>query len=149
MIFRPPSPCHLSIPHIQQRHNGECLAACVNMVCSYLKKPIDYNRLVKLLRIQKELGTPFTQVQNIQTLGIEVNYQEYGALNELYNLLCGGWPSIVGLKTNELPYWKKVNVQHAVVVVGMDADHVYLNDPAFPNAPVRVLLGDFDLAWLA
>ena len=37
---------------------------------------------------------------------------------------------------------------HAVVVVGMDDQHVYLNDPGFPEAPVKVSHGDFGLAWL-
>ena len=31
----------------------------------------------------------------------------------------------------------------------IDSDHVYLNDPDLPEAPVAVPLADFDLAWLA
>ncbi len=38
---------------------------------------------------------------------------------------------------------------HAVVVTGLDDDYIYLNDPAFTNAPIQVRRGDFDLAWLA
>jgi hypothetical protein len=30
----------------------------------------------------------------------------------------------------------------------MDDTHVYLNDPALPNAPILVSRGDFELAWL-
>lgn len=30
----------------------------------------------------------------------------------------------------------------------MDAQSVYLNDPAFANAPIQVSQGDFQLAWL-
>ena len=57
-------------------------------------------------------------------------------------------PCIASILTGDLPYWP-VNVPHAAVVVGMEKNFVYLNDPAFVEAPVRVGRGDFDLAWLA
>jgi predicted double-glycine peptidase len=38
-------------------------------------------------------------------------------------------------------------LQHAVVVVGLDDSSVYLNDPAMDYGPIRVSIGDFDLAW--
>lgn len=72
-----------------------------------------------------------------------------GALEELYTFLTAGWPCIASVQTQELPYWNGVNVYHAVVVVGMDATQVYLNDPELPAGPVPVSLRDFDLAWLA
>ncbi|MCB0111712.1 MAG: C39 family peptidase [Caldilineaceae bacterium] len=98
--------------------------------------------------IRRGLGTPFSQIQHLHPLGVTVIYQEFGTLPEIYDLLCHGWPCIVGVQTQELPHWNKVNTQHAVVVVGMDQDHVYLNDPEFPAVPIQTPLGDFDLAWL-
>ena len=38
---------------------------------------------------------------------------------------------------------------HALVVLGMDENYVYVNDPAFRVAPIPVPIGDFELAWLA
>jgi uncharacterized protein YvpB len=61
--------------------------------------------------------------------------------------LLHGEPCIVFLRTGELPYWQE-DTGHAVVLVGMDEDVVYLNDPAFAQAPQRVSRGDFLLAWL-
>ncbi len=52
------------------------------------------------------------------------------------------------LQTDELPYWND-DTLHAVLVIGLDDTDIYLNDPAFPNGPVQVSRGDFDLAWLA
>ena len=52
------------------------------------------------------------------------------------------------MQTENLPYWPH-NTLHAVVVVGIDDRSVYLNDPEFPEAPIAVPVGDFDLAWLA
>jgi uncharacterized protein YvpB len=35
-----------------------------------------------------------------------------------------------------------------VLVVGFDEHAVYINDPAFEQAPQRVPRADFELAWL-
>ncbi len=47
--------------------------------------------------------------------------------------------------TAELPYWSRP-CAHAVVAVGMDETWVWVNDPAFEQAPIRVSTGDFALA---
>jgi uncharacterized protein YvpB len=80
---------------------------------------------------------------------LKVVYQKGGTLPQLYNLLAAGWPVIVSVQTQELPYWNGVASLHAVVLVGMDEEDVYLNDPAWTEAPVQAPIGDFDLAWLA
>ena len=64
----------------------------------------------------------------------------------LYRLLTFGWPSLVAVDTGELPYWQS-SVGHVVVLVGMDGEHVFLNDPALPEAPMRISMSDFYLAW--
>jgi uncharacterized protein YvpB len=51
------------------------------------------------------------------------------------------------VSTVELPYWQ-ISTDHAVLVVGMDGQRVYLHDPAFANAPIQVSMGAFELAWL-
>jgi ABC-type bacteriocin/lantibiotic exporter with double-glycine peptidase domain len=149
MIFRPPSSCRLNVPHIKQTQPGECLVACAVMICTYLSISQSYKHLAKMLAVEQGIGTPFSRIRNLENLGITVDYHEYGTLQELYNLLYAGWPSIVSVQTAELPYWNQVSTQHALVVIGMDAQHVFVNDPEFPHAPLQVLLGDFDLAWLA
>ncbi|MEA3338389.1 MAG: hypothetical protein U9R15_00335 [Chloroflexota bacterium] len=50
------------------------------------------------------------------------------------------------VRTGELPYWEK-DAPHAIVVIGIEAGITYLDDPAFENAPLPVLVGDFLLAW--
>ncbi|MEM7534869.1 MAG: C39 family peptidase [Chloroflexota bacterium] len=71
-----------------------------------------------------------------------------GTLDNLYDALTKNVPAIVPVQTAELPYWNHTPNQHAVVLVGMDAQFVYLNDPAFHIPALRVPIGDFDLAWL-
>ena len=137
----------LPVPHLQQRAPGECLAACAAMVLAYLNVPVDYNYLLKLLHIKRDIGAPASNIRNLEPLGVKVIYKQ-GTLSELYSHLNNGFPCIASVRTGELPYWRSEDLLHAVVVVGLDDHAVYLNDPAFPNAPAQTTRGDFDLAWL-
>lgn len=142
-----PTPVLLPVPHVEQRRTGECLAACAAMVLKYLGTSFWYRRLVRVLRIRRDLDTAFPDVERLTSLGITVVLRK-GTLQELHQILEAGWPCIVPVKTQELPYWN-MPTEHAVVVVGMDEQSIYLNDPAFAEAPIKVSIGDFDLAWLA
>ena len=51
------------------------------------------------------------------------------------------------VRTGFLDYWTE-DVYHAVVVVGMDASLVYLNDPWFDVAPQAVPRDTFLAAWV-
>ena len=141
------SPILLPIEHVQQHAGGECLAACVTMVLNYLDAPIPYKRLLALLHIKRGLGTPFYNIRELEKQGVSVLYKK-GTLAELYQHLLNGLPCIVAVQTEQLPYWEGVISGHVVVVVGIDAQHLLVNDPEFASAPLRVKFGDFDLAWL-
>lgn len=135
----------LPVPLIQQRDEGECLAACAAMVLDYMGMSVPYARLLKLLRIQW-FGTASFRIHELEKLGLVVAFKE-GTLEELHDHLAQDRPCITPVKTAELPYRDDAR-DHAVVVVGLDDKHVYLNDPDFPNAPIEASHGDFGLAWL-
>lgn len=147
LIFQPPSSVQLSVPHKQQAQNGDCLAICVEMVLTYLGASFDSAQIAKTLRIQPNAGTPFPTIRELEKLSVLVGYRRNGSLETLYTLLRHGWPVIAAVDTGPLPYWD-ISTGHAVVVVGMESEHIFLNDPGMPDGPTRVLLGDFDLAWL-
>ena len=115
------------------------------MVLEYLGRPVDYARLITLLGIQ-DFGAPSSNIRRLAKLGLSVSFSQ-GTQAELEAHLLGGEPCIVFLRTRELSYWTE-DTGHAVVLVGMDSDAVYFNDPAFGDAPQRVSRGDFLLAWL-
>ncbi len=138
---------HLSIPHIQQQQPGECLAACAQMILTHLSLQVAYERLLKLLQVRSGYGTPASNIRYLETLDLEVRYQSLGTFEDLYDNLSQGQPCIAFIKAGELPYWEE-NVNHAVVVVGLDDQFIYFNDPAFPTAPVQIERQEFDLAWL-
>ena len=139
-------PVHLTVPHIQQQWPGECLAACAEMILTYLAIPVRHKRLLKLLRVKSGVGAPAANIRHLEQLNLEVIYQQ-GSFDELYDHLRQGRPCIAFIKTGELSYWDEA-VNHAVVVVGLDDQFIYVNDPAFPDAPIQVERGEFDLAWL-
>lgn len=68
-------------------------------------------------------------------------------MTQIQDHLANDHPCIAFVNTAELPYWTEAT-GHAVVVVGIDDDNLYLNDPAFHDAPKKVSQGDFLLAWL-
>jgi hypothetical protein len=79
-------------------------------------------------------------------LNLDVIFQ-HGTFDQLQDHLQQDHPCIAFVYTGELSYWSE-DVDHAVVVVGLDDRHIYVNDPAFPSGPLIVDRGEFDLAWL-
>lgn len=46
-----------------------------------------------------------------------------------------------------MPY-RNDDTGHVLVLVGIDDESVFVNDPEYAESPLRVPIGDFDLAWL-
>jgi ABC-type bacteriocin/lantibiotic exporter with double-glycine peptidase domain len=136
----------LPVPHVPQREQGECLAACAAMLLRYIGLSTNYDQLLKLLRVKTNVGAPASNIRHLKALGVTVIYKQ-GNWAELQDQLMNNRPCMVPVQTGELSYWTD-QTDHAVVVVGLDEAFIYLNDPAFPNAPIQVSRGEFDLAWL-
>ena len=140
-------PLILPVPHVQQRKDGECLAACAAMILAYMGIKPDYEYLLRLLDI-REFGAPFTRLRRLEKLKISVTVEPRGTIRQLETLLRQNHPCIVGIDTGELPYRDEKGLPHAVVVVGLDPTYIYLNDPDLKTGPLHVPIRDFDLAWL-
>ena len=136
----------LPVPHRKQTDGAaDCLAACAAMVLDFLGVSVPYKQLVSVLNIQ-EFGAPASNLRNLTTLGLRVSYGPT-SLGELARHIAGGQPCIVPVFTGELSYWTQAT-DHAVVVVGLDEQTVYVNDPYFDQAPQPVPREEFILAWL-
>lgn len=142
------------LSHRQQPVEADCLVACVAMVLDYLAVPVNYPRLRRLLGTS-EAGTPFHHVDRLRVQGFFVERGQ-GDTETLWSHLTTGLPVIVALRTDDLIYWiKRIDIRdeekatdHAVVVVGLDEQTVYVNDPDFEQAPKMIELDEFLLAWL-
>ncbi len=136
----------LPVSHQKQTERADCLAACAAMVLHHLGRSLAYKRLLDLLGVRR-FGAPSFRILRLTELGLSVVYRE-GTLEDLQQHILRGEPCIVFVQTSELPYWS-VACDHAVVVIGLDDEGVYVNDPAFDAAPQHISFADFDLAWLA
>jgi ABC-type bacteriocin/lantibiotic exporter with double-glycine peptidase domain len=136
----------LPVPHIPQRKQGECLAACAAMMLNYLGHSVNYDKLLKPLRVRTSIGAPASNIRRLENLGVTVIYKQ-GNWEELQAHLENNRPCMTLVQTGELPYWAEQS-DHTVVVIGLDGEFVYLNDPAFSDTPIQVPRDEFDLAWL-
>ncbi len=135
----------LPILHCQQRQPAECLAACAAMALDYLQKPHSYDTLLKIIQVGYA-GAPFRNLHYLAKLDVSVSIEQ-GQITTLRAALAKKLPPIVFVATQELGYWHEAT-NHAVVIAGLDDDKIYLNDPAFPDAPKVVTIDEFALAWL-
>jgi ABC-type bacteriocin/lantibiotic exporter with double-glycine peptidase domain len=135
----------LSVPHQPQQSDGDCLAACAAMVLTHLGQKIDYPQLLQLLEI-KPHGAPARNIRQLAALDLNVTYSQTDLVG-LEAMLQQGHPVIVFVRTGGLPHWMYAT-DHALLVVGYDEEHLYVNDPSHDEAPIAVSRGDFELAWL-
>lgn len=136
----------LAVSHQQQRQESDCLAACSAMVLDYLHVPCAYPQLLRLLQIQS-FGAWFRNIQFLQSLGLTVSVG-YGNVETLEMYLDVGLPIIAYVDTGFLTsYWPE-STNHAVVVIGIEDERIYLNDPFFQAAPQVVSLNEFLSAWI-
>lgn len=134
----------LTVPFVAQRRSGECLVACAAMALAYFAQQPDYALLARRLSVT-QIGAPFPNLRAVANHNVRV-LLDYGTLDGLHQQLSRGYPCIVSIQTGQLPHWSGEDFARAVVVVGMDAGCVYLHDPAVLIHPLRVSIGDFDLA---
>ena len=134
----------LSIEHHLQEERAGCLAACAQMALACVGVRQSQQKLNRLFGLKPE-GVPSSRIVRLENLGVVVHYV-VGDEQSLRAAIDRGVPPIVFLLTGDLPAWK-VNLRHAVLVVGYDEHLVYINDPEFPVAPQKVTWGDFMLAW--
>lgn len=136
----------LPVSHRQQIQQADCLAACAAMVLTYLQIPVDYRNLLKLLNI-RDFGTSFQNLHNLERLGLHVLVTE-GDMVGLERWLVQGLPSIVAVSTSELTSYWISDTDHAVVVIGIDEEIVYLHDPDQIDGLQQVTRTEFESAWL-
>ncbi|MFN8488181.1 MAG: cysteine peptidase family C39 domain-containing protein [Caldilineaceae bacterium] len=135
---------------IKQRRQtqADCLATCTSMVLEYLGIAYEYNRLMRILGTT-ESGTPFTNLTRLASaLNLSVAHgRDHEDLAIFEQNISIGLPVIVAVQTWPLPYWRQIDTDHAVLVVGFDEENIYLYDPYFAVAPQIVDFDSFLTAW--
>jgi ABC-type bacteriocin/lantibiotic exporter with double-glycine peptidase domain len=134
----------LPVPHHRQSHPGACLPAATRMVLGFLGEVISEADLADLLGTQA-FGTPAPNLHRLEQMGFSVSYESV-TLTTLQSYLETGVPCLVFVRTGDLPYWHE-DTAHVLVAIGIDENSIYVNDPAFDEAPQTIPLDYFMLAW--
>jgi ABC-type bacteriocin/lantibiotic exporter with double-glycine peptidase domain len=134
----------LNVPHFQQEAEYSCIAACVRMVLAYHGDTRTEAELRTLLDTQPT-GTRAGNIMRVSGSTFEV-YLRPSNLVELRRVLADQQPPIVFLKTAALEYWS-MDIFHTVVLIGLDASTVAVNDPYFATAPQTATVQGFEKAW--
>lgn len=122
------------------------------MVLDYLGEPVNYARIGRRLGITED-GTPFFHIDRLSSLrlkslpSIKIESGSYGDFPLLEAYLEAGFPVITGVTTFTWQHWNNQAVEHAVVVAGIDDEDVYIHDPAFSKAPIRMTHLEFEIGW--
>ena len=134
----------LPVPHYRQTADGQCLPACARMVLAYLGRELEEAQIARLLR-SRSFGTPVPNIRYLESLGLSVIFGQM-SVSRLQAHLQKDTPCILFIQAGELPYAESEGF-HAVVVVGLRGQTVYINDPALDTGPSAVSLDDLRLAW--
>jgi len=119
------------------------------MLLTDLQIEFHYNQLVRLLKT-RYYGTAFSNLALLESLGVQIEIDrsdDYKNVDVLTKFLESGHALIVAVETAELQTYWTHSTSHAVVVIGIDAQTVLVNDPAFDDAPKVIPLDEFLIAW--
>jgi ABC-type bacteriocin/lantibiotic exporter with double-glycine peptidase domain len=131
--------------HWCQRDEGECLVACCKIVLDYLGIQKDEAWLWR--RLAAGSVTPFPNLAKLSTaLGVVVEIQTGESPETFAPYLESGLPVIAAVDADDPRYWPYTH-HHAVVVVGFDAQQVFVHDPAQAEAPLAIDRDTFLLVW--
>jgi hypothetical protein len=136
-----------SVRHSRQLEDGYCLPVCAQMALAYLGISRSQKEIGRVLKLRRGFGAPASQIVNLSSRRTEVLYQVGGAINDILDWLRRDVPVIAFVQAGELPHWRGVLAQHAVLVVALDEQHINIHDPAMDHGPIEIPLDDFLLAW--
>ncbi len=128
------------------------MPACAQMVLAYIGISGSQEALGQVMGLQLPIGTLRSNIKKLASFQITVTY-DMGRLKDIQQWLEQNAPVIVFLDAGELPHWHKYDftqrpvIQHAVVIVGLTGQTIYLMDPALKTGPTPTPIGDFMLAW--
>lgn len=139
----------LQIPHLPQTNPqgyNSCVPAAVRMVLAFQGVTLGEEELCRLLETQP-VGT---SVLNVLLLTRHVSECHVEVINvsfdDLVRWLQENVPPIVFVSTAPLHYWQ-TKCLHALVVVGVEEQLVWVHDPTLATAPTAIPRDEFLAAW--
>ncbi len=137
----------IPVPHLQQELDYSCVPACVRMVLAFYGLQVSESQLRALFKTRPGGTSAANVLLRLPELGYTASVYT-ASFFEMARLVGEGMPCIVQVWTEHLSYWREIWM-HDLVVVGVEGDTVFVNDPAFPGAPKTVAKSEFERAWAA
>ena len=140
----------LNVPHFNQREDGFCLPACVQMVLAFYGVQANQEQLSKQMGVVAPIGTSLRSITRIRSSlpkTLTVSASEAEDVQQLYDALSKGTPPVLRVITGDLPYWTFATT-HALVLIGIEGEQAFVNDPAFSHAPIALNREFLFLAWM-
>ena len=135
--------------HYRQQDKAACIPASLRMVISHfdetLAEALSEADLMRLLGTSST-GSLLEHLPHLSQLGFEASSEE-SSLTELALFLhLFQTPVIAVLYAGYVEYLQSDSL-HAVVIVGIDEEKVYLNDPLRETRPIVLSIDQFNRAW--
>src|SRR5262245_25067025 len=131
-----------------------CGASALRAVLSYWGRDVDEAQLMALLRTNSEVGTdPEDIASGARSLGFDAEVIENLALDQVERLTGDGIPVIalaqvwLGEREPDRPLADIWDNGHYVVVLGVDSDNVYFQDPFIQMSKAFVPRRTFEDHW--
>jgi ABC-type bacteriocin/lantibiotic exporter with double-glycine peptidase domain len=135
----------MNLPLYHQEQPHTCLPACIRIVLAYKGKEHTEAELAEVCGSVPIWGTLSSEaVDGLEGLGYQALWFENADLERLLELLAQDWPVIVFLRAADLPHGR-VGL-HAVVVAGLEAEHIVCVEPAL-GIETKFALKDFLHSW--
>jgi ABC-type bacteriocin/lantibiotic exporter with double-glycine peptidase domain len=116
------------------------------MVLAYLGISRSQDSIGKTLGLNPPFGVRHSNIKKLASSKIKVTYQA-GTLEDIRHWLEQSVPVIIFVQAGDLPHWSGYSFQHAVVVVGLEEQAIYVMDPALADGPTLVDEEAVMLAW--
>jgi len=117
------------------------------MALAYWGIKYSQQKISRILKLRAGLGVPAPNITLLRSPQIDVYYTIGASLDNILQWLQAAIPIIAFVQAGELPHWRGIKSQHAVLVVGVEDGELLVHDPGLDHGPVIVPLDDFLLAW--
>lgn len=140
----------LNVPDINQPTNSSGGPASLQAVLAYYGTDVSVSKLINMTNTTENGTTPENIAQAAQDSGFTAEVKENLTLQDLQNNINTGTPIIIICQTgkeNATSWNDDYDDGHYLVVIGMDSQNIYFEDPALIGSKGYIPLQEFLERW--
>ncbi|MBT9583952.1 C39 family peptidase [bacterium] len=141
----------LPVPDTRQSTDYSCGAAALQAVLAYYGREVREDQLMRELGSVPAQGTsPQAIVRVARDYGLLADLRQSMQIDELQQLVREGFPTIVcaqAWRDGSQPWSEDWDDGHYLVVIGVDKERVYFEDPSLLGSRGQILRAEFLSRW--